>query len=541
MSHIYDSMHEYQRAGALWGRRAGNFLLADQPGLGKTIQTLGTILATARRRDNDPAWVGWHLVVAPKVAVLNVWAPEAKRWLVDHQIEVLPLTGSNADRAQKLSEFVPRPGTRHVFVVGNIEACRVVPGLNPKNQKKDVFRPFPGNYIDPKTAKRVETGPVLLPLFQRVWDTIVVDESHRALIRTGGASSQTRGGFKLLQSKRRIALSGTPMRGKPEQLWGTLNWLEPTVYTSYWNWVKRYWVLKSNGFSDFVLGDFQHDGKARLAADLEPIMLRRTKAEVAKDLPPKTYAGYYAIEGDEDSPLGVWLEPTPAQAKQIEAFKVEGVVFDPRPKNKDTVMANGHLPQYTREKQLAGAVHHVEGETLVPTLDSAKYEWLLNWLENSGGEKIVVSSQLTSLLNVFAAGLVEEGYNVCLLTGETPDKRRTDMIERFQNTDEIQVFMLNAKAGGVALTLDAADYLVHVDESTVPDEQEQVEDRIHRISRNHNVTIYSLRILGTIEEEVAFVAAARQDVQQYILDGARGVEAARELYLQNRNQKQESK
>jgi SNF2 family DNA or RNA helicase len=119
-----------------------------------------------------------------------------------------------------------------------------------------------------------------------------------------------------------------------------------------------------------------------------------------------------------------------------------------------------------------------------------------------------------------------------VLTGETPAGRRAQMVKQFQETDEVQVFMLNTKAGGVALTLDAADYLVLLDETTVPDDQEQVEDRIHRASRIHNVTIYTLRTLGTLDEEIAWIAAARMSVQQYLLDGARGVKAARALYEQ---------
>jgi SNF2 family DNA or RNA helicase len=519
VSHIYESMFPYQREGALWGRRARNFLLADQPGLGKTIQTLGTIVAAAKRRTNDPSRVSWHLVLCPSVAVMNVWTPEAHRWLGDHKIEVLPLTGSNAARSLALVAFTAAPDTRHVFVVTNIEAARVVPAVNPRNGKRDVFK---------ANNARVR------PLFERVWDTIVVDESHRALIRTGGTSAQTRAGLKMLRGERRIALSGTPMRGKPEQLWGTLNWLRPDEYTSYWNWVKKYWTLSSNGFSNFVLGDFQHGGQERLAEDLAGIMLRRTKAEVLPDLPPKTYAGSYIIEDDPQSPLGVWLDPTPAQAKQLATFTEESIVIN----GDDELIANGVLAHYTRARQLAGAVHRIEGETMTPTLDSPKYAWLLDWLDNSGGEKIVVASQFTSVIDAFAAGLRGAGYDVSVLTGRTGGKARAAICERFQNDPSAQVFMLNTKAGGVSLTLDAADYLVLLDETTIPDEQEQVEDRVHRASRNHNVTIYYLRTRGTIDEEVAYIAAARQDVQQYLLDGARGVEAARAIYLQHREDQQ---
>jgi SNF2 family DNA or RNA helicase len=332
-------------------------------------------------------------------------------------------------------------------------------------------------------------------------------------------------------SHRRIALSGTPMRGKPEQLWGTLHWLRPDVYTSYWKWVKCYFNLTSNGYSRYVLNGLKHDGQDRMAADLRSIMLRRTKAEVLPELPPKQYAGTLMDPNDENSPLGVWLDPLPAQLKQLAQLERDGFLDF----GDEEMIVNGSLANYTRQKQLANAVHTMENGVLRPTTDSPKYEWLLNWLSEADGEKVIVASWSTSLIDVWAEALRAEGYTVSVLTGKTSQRRRTEMVEQFQTTDEVQVFMLNKQAGGVALTLDAADYVVLVDEDTIPDVDEQVEDRAHRTSRIHNVTVYRLRCMGTQDEEVAWIAAARLDVQQYLLDGARGVKAARALYEKNRS------
>ena len=502
----------YQRVAAAWGSATGSFLLADQQGLGKTIETLGTIIETSAPAGRKK--VQYHLIFSPSVAVDTVWTAEVRRWLAGSAAEALSLTGSLAERQAALGGFQPKVGTEHVFVVANIESARIKPVFKDGDKKKPVF---------------LAENAVLPALHGRVWDTVVVDECQRALIRTSGKPTQTRAGFNLISrnSERRIALSGTPMRGKPEQLWGTLNWLRPDVYTSYWNWVKRYFNLTSNGFSNYLLNGFQPGGEKRLADDLKPIMLRRTKAEVLSELPPKQYAGSYLDPNDFGSPCGVWLEMTPAQRKQLTEFERDGLIdFG----DEGEVLANGTLAEYTRRKQLANAVHALKDGALVPTLDSPKFEWLLNWLAEADGEKIVVASQFTQIIDVFAAGLRAEGYSVSVLTGKTPAKRRVEMVEQFQTTNEVQVFMLNTKAGGVALTLDAADYLVLLDETTVPDDQEQVEDRIHRTSRIHNVTIYALRTLGTLDEEIGWIAAARMSVQQYLLDGARGVEGARALY-----------
>lgn len=536
-SKIYEAMHAYQRTGAHFMRRNRNVLLADQPGLGKTMQALGTILAQAAQEDR-PLPSGdvraprrrKHLIVCPKVAVENVWRPEIQRWLADQKVEIITLMGKVEDRERRMRTFRPQPDTEHVFVVTNIESLRIkpVPDDLPKS-RKDVIR-YTAKYKGEKTKMVYAPENGVIPaLWEHTWDTVVCDESHRALIRTSGTPTQTRAGLGLVRSRRRLALSGTPMRGKPEQLWGTLNWLWPDLYRSYWNWVKEYFHLTSNGFSNYVLAGWKPGGENRLAEDLSKHMLRRTKEEVLPELPPKTYAGARIIEGDEYSPLGIWLDMTPKQALDYERLNVEALVGD----DDDALMVDGPLALYTRQRQLAGAVHTVENGRLVPTLDSPKFEWLLEWLDESD-EKVVVVSQFTSLIDAFAAGLTEKGHSVATLTGKTSDKRRDDIVKRFQETDEIRVFMLNTKAGGVALTLDAADYVVFLDETAIPDDQEQAEDRVHRASRMHNVTIYHLRCLDTIEEEVAYIAAARQDVQRYLLDGARGVEFAKKVYLTSR-------
>lgn len=503
----------YQRVAAAWGSATGSFLLADQQGLGKTIETLATIIETSAPKGRKE--VQWHLIVSPSVAVDTVWSAEVARWLAGSAAVALPLTGSLAEREATLSGFTPGPGIEHVFVVVNIESARIKPEGTGKK------------------AKYLAKNAVLPALHARVWDTLVVDECQRALIRTSGKPTQTRAGFALLSrnSERRIALSGTPMRGKPEQLWGTLNWLRPDVYTSYWKWVQTYFNLTSNGFSNYIINGFLPGGEDRLADDLRSIMLRRTKAEVLPELPAKTYAGSYLDPDDLNSPCGIWLDPLPEQIKQVREVTEEGLIdFED-----GEVLVSGVLAEYTRQKQLANAVHTLnDAGQLVPTLKSPKYEWLLNFLEELDGEPVVVASQFTQIIETFACGLREAGYKVATLTGKTSQKARAEMVRDFQNGTGAQVFMLNTKAGGVALTLDRADYLVLLDETTVPDDQEQVEDRIHRTSRIHNVTIYYLRTLGTLDEEVAWIAAARMSVQQYLLDGARGVKNARALYNQHK-------
>jgi SNF2 family DNA or RNA helicase len=521
---VNDAMEtrSYQRVAAAFIADAGCCLIADQPGLGKTIELLAGV------QEANPSGAGrLHLVFAPVVAVEAVWPGEIEHWIGAENAVAVPLRGTSAERRQTLENaLAAHTEAADTYIVANIEMARIKPERNAKGKPEFHVR----NALFPT-------------LFGIEWDTIVVDESHRALIKKG-KPTQTRVGMMKLRSRQRVALSGTPMRGKPEQLWGTLNWLRPDVYTSYWKWVAQYWEIYSTKFSAYNLGDFQPGGEDRLAEDLKPIMLRRTKQEVLPELPPKQYAGTYLLPDDEESPHGVWLSLTPEQEKRYRKFEDEGTVKLPG----GWLIANGTLAERTRKLQLAGSLGSLRGEDYKHALPSPKFDWIVEkldeLLDDDNDARVIISSYSTDLLNLYAAELRRLGFPVFLLTGETKGTDRAKMQVDFQSENpSARVFLLNAKAGGVALTLDMADYLIMVDESTVPDDDEQVEDRAHRTSRLHQLVIYKLRMLNTLEEEVAWIAAARESTQKYILDGARGVSYARNVYRQRRreNRDQETK
>lgn len=509
----------YQRTAAFWGTQVGSFLLADQPGLGKTIETLASIIETEGATTNGV--LKRHLILCPKKAIGAAWEPEIARWLAGvPDVLTVALTGSGEERKADLHRALDDPWrVGHLFVIGNIEMAR---DQNPprRTDKRNNITRKP-DYLYPD-------------LFEVEWDTIIVDESHRALINTSRANpTQTRWGMGHLRAKRRIALSGTPMRGKPEQLWGTLNWLRPDLYTSYWNWVGRYFEV-GQGYTENskVVGELMPGAADRMEVDHAAIMLRRTKEEVLPELPPKSYNGWHIDPTDETSPFGVWLPLEGAHRTQYRKFEADAAL-----KFEDGEMiATGTLAEYTRRKQLANCPHKLVNGKLTPTASGPKWDWLvqkiteLGIMDGEGEGKIVVASQFTGLIEVWAHALREMGVRVNELTGKTSDAAATAQILEFQVQNTTRVFLINTKAGGVAVTLDAADDLVIIDESVIPDDQEQVEDRVHRTSRTHNVTIHYLRTLETQDEEIAWIAACRQDVQRYILDGARGVEFARQFY-----------
>src|SRR5699024_887569 len=145
--------------------------------------------------------------------------------------------------------------------------------------------------------------------------------------------------------------------------------------------------------------------------------------------------------------------------------------------------------------------------------------------------KVVIASQFTSIIDAFAAEMEKKvkGLNILKITGAVNMKDRQDAVDKFPHDDNYPVLMLNTKSGGVALTLDRADAIVILDETFIPDDQTQVEDRIHRVSRMHNVTVHYVRSIGTVEEKIAKKTIDRDNLQKQLLDGARGVSYARKL------------
>lgn len=520
----------YQRVGARFVAEGRAVLLADQPGLGKTLEAIGGII--------ESGVSGPVLILSLRTALRVVWEAELLRWLPAHAVRISVIDGTGPERQEAIEAYWravdEAPELLH-FMVCNPEMIRTK--MEKEGKATWYTHSFPG-------------------LFARPWSGIIIDETahnQSSLIHNSASEakmSQFRRGAKHLPLRDggvKVALSGTPMRGKPRNLWGTLNWLYPDVYTSFWNWVPLYFdVWKEGGAygvpEHMVIGDLREPDK--LYADLSKIMLRRTKSEVLKDLPPKQYGGTPLNPSDPSSPVAVWVPMTPAQAKAYKAMAKDAAVA----LDGGNLMANGILAELTRLKQFAnshGVLEHVtnaDGETVGkfrPALPSNKFDTVVAMLEergitgkpdeDEGDSQVVIASQFTETIDLFAQGLRDLGIEVAVLTGKTKQKDRDRIIREFQGDGGPRVFLLNTWTGGVALTLDKADDLIILDETWVPDDQEQVEDRIHRASRIHQVTIYYIKSLGTIDEEIAANNLASDTIQKDLMDGRRGVDIARKL------------
>lgn len=494
----------YQRVAARFIAEGRNVLIADEPGLGKTLEALAAVVETGARN---------VLVFAKKKAVETVWHPETLRWLGD-KAAVYPITGTALQRHKKLALWNERSEADMAagkirFVVCNIEMVRWTDFKKDEDGNSNPQCKFP-------------------ELFEQLWDAIIVDESHKALIgkhTMSNSITQTRYGMMQLRTHEhtlKVALSGTPFRGKPENLWGTLNWLRPDVFTSFWRFAERFFEIDDNGYGKKILG-MKEEMTEEWDRTLAPIMLRRTKGEVAPEMPARRYGGTPLDPSNPDSTIGVWLDMDPKQAKTYRAMRDEAMVrFED-----GLIMANGVLPELTRLKQFAICDWKLSDGELVPAKSSAKYDWLVEFIEErrENGSKVVVASQYTKVVNAFAEWLRADGIPSYVLTGETTDRQATERVARFNDPkDSTPVFLINTLAGGESINLDnCSDDVVFLDETFIPDDQEQVENRIHRMSRIHQVTVWYLRSRHSIEESICVTTGSREAVLKGRLDGSRGV------------------
>lgn len=539
----------YQRVAVRFIADNSATLEADDPGLGKTLIALGGIL--------EAEVPGPYLVIAPKIASRTVWAREIQRRLPrQHRAITMPETRLARERKLRLTHFHE---TTWLIVHPEMMLCQtwlVCQEINKAGKvcgKRSKFKGRQQRVLDCKHIRNRKTRKIDEPAFKRLfdvaWGAVVIDESHESLVRRGGVPTQRRNGMDKMNIRPdglKIAMSGTPMKGKPHQLWGTLNWLDPKTYSAFYRWAELYW--QKGGKTGYEIGEFRQDREEMLWDSLKSVAIRRTKAEVAQDLPPKTYVGTPLVLEDETSPVGIWLEMEGRQAKAYEQM-LERSSADLQSGRLEAITA---LAELTRLKQLACSFGDIEETSYIaadgeveyrhkfyPTLPSNKFEWCIEQLEEWGFPhnpitKVILASNYTSLLGMFAAG-IEKHFRTkpgkqltCMVTGRNA-RTREAVLDRFNEDDNETIMLLNTRAGGTAITIDTADKMVFISQERDPDRQTQAEDRIHRISNPRQCMYYYLGSLGTVDMGTAIISQQRDEETRRLLDVRRGVSYVRKV------------
>lgn len=469
-----DVLYQYQRVGTQFLRIAGSALLADEMGTGKTIQTIMALEAD----DAYPA-----LVVCPN-SVKAVWEREYARWAPGRTIAV---AGNGTATAKKAVEQVAN-GLADVLVV-NWESLRSLSRLAPYGsiRLQGCKNCEPGSTRRPDLCQKEDK---VLNLIR--WGAVVADEAHRG---KSPRADQTRALWAIGdRADRRIALTGTPIANSAADLWSVMRFVAPSEYPSKGAWIDRYALTEANFFSGGmdVLG-LNPATRPELDRYFRPRFLRRTKAEVLPDLPPKVYQR-----------RDVFLSGKQKKAyDQLSAgmiAEIEGGV----------ILADNALTASLRLRQLASAYGTVKS-TVGPDWDkqvkleepSSKLDELEAVLAELGDRQVVVFAESSQLINLAYDRLLSAGMpGVATITGSTPQGTRDRNIEEFQAGD-VRVLMLTVAAGGEGITLTAADTCIFLQRPWSAVLNAQAEDRLHRVGQEgQSVTYIDLVTAGTIEERV---------------------------------------
>lgn len=438
---LANTLYDYQRVGTSFLSKAGRAILGDDMGLGKTIQAIAACAELKTER---------VLIICPNSLKLN-WEREVQRWLPGSKTQVID--GVRAKREEQLKN------TEANFIIINFEAVRI---------HKDMLA----------------WG----------WDALIIDEAHRVKNRKAQQTKAVQAIAK--QAKNVFHLTGTPIMNKPDEIWSLLNILDPKKYSSFWRFVNQYCHVWDNGYGK-VIGEAKDPQAFRDM--LAPYMIRRTKAEVLKDLPSKTIQKQYVRLMD-----GLQQRAYKQMEKEMVAEFAEG----------NEVAAPVVIAQITRLKQLAVSPALLGGED-----ESAKLDAMMEIIESAGDQKVVVFSQFAEAIKLASKRLEAKGIDHGILIGEVKAEERAKNIDRFQNDPNCKVFLASIQAGGVGITLTSASIAIFLDKHWTPAINNQAADRLHRIGQENPVTIIELIAEGTVEEWIEELLKDKSDTFDSLIDG----------------------
>jgi superfamily II DNA or RNA helicase len=444
-------LRPYQREGLRWlnalAEAGVGGVLADDMGLGKTLQLITHLLALKQ----GGALTHPALVVVPTSLIPN-WQAEVARFAPG--LRVLALHGPQ--RAEDFSQL----GTHDIVLTSY--------ALLPRD---------------------------VLTLRQQPFALIALDEAQQVK----NPRTQARRAVLSLSAPRCICLTGTPLENHLGELWSQVDLAVPGLLGDEGSFRRHYRVPIEK----------QHDEEcqARLNHRLAPFILRRTKAQVASELPPKTEITRRVVLDGRQRELYESLRLSLANELR-EVIAQRGIAHS------GIVVLDALL----KLRQVCCDPRLVKLEAARGVHDSAKFELLMDMLPAllAEGRKVLLFSQFTEMLKLIAGELDRRRLRYVMLTGETRD--RAEPVLRFQAGD-VPLFLLSLKAGGVGLNLTAADTVIHYDPWWNPAAEAQASDRAHRIGQDKPVFVFRLITTGTVEERIEEMKVRKAELAAAVLEG----------------------
>ncbi len=449
------TLRPYQEQGLSWlhfvHEIGSGGVLADDMGLGKTVQTIALMLALKAEKKTKPLRA---LIVAPTSVVTN-WIREIER-------------------------FGPALTTALWHGAGRKEQTDELENSNIIITSYALLR------RDIDLLKKLDLDYAILDEAQNIKNPL----------------SATAQAARELGAERRLALTGTPIENRLSEIWSIFEFVSPGLLGPLPRFEEK-----------FARPIDQGDGKAaaRLRSIIHPFILRRTKMEVAKDLPPK-------IEVDKLVDLAPDQKAIYLQVlREVRATVMGEVEKAGMAKSQLHILAGlTKLRQAACDPRLLGLPREFSHD------DSGKLAAVRELIDevDSGGHKVLIFSQFVSMLKLIREALDEDKIRYEYLDGSTVD--RAERVDRFQDDPTVPVFLISLKAGGSGLNLTAADTVIHFDPWWNPAVEDQASDRAHRIGQKKVVTVYRLVAAGTIEEKILQLKQKKKDLVASVLSEDQG-------------------
>ncbi|MDR3320046.1 MAG: DEAD/DEAH box helicase [Desulfovibrio sp.] len=424
-------------------------ILADEMGLGKTVQALAFIQYMVECRHERP-----NLIVVP-TSVLPNWEREATKFV---------------------------PGLKRVIIYGT--------------RREDLFKQATHAHLVVTTYAMLRRNLEEMEKYE--FNAVILDEAQNIK----NPSTITARSVRRLNSRVRICLSGTPIENNLFELWSLFEFLMPGFLGSQHAFQRS--IIKP-------IKDGDQETLDHLRARVRPFILRRTKAEVARDLPPKLeHVTFCALE---DAQAELYTALARKLREQVLTDVDEKGIAKSQMSILDALLKLRQICCHPRllKMELPGFTNN---------LSSGKFDAFKDMITEivEGGHKVLVFSQFVRMLHIIRQWLEVEKMPFCYLDGAS--KERLEIVDRFNNNQNIPIFLISLKAGGTGLNLTSADYVIHYDPWWNPAVESQATDRTHRIGQTRQVFSYKLICENTVEEKIVKLQDSKRDIAETIIPGS---------------------
>lgn len=473
---VHSTLFGYQKTGVQWlaelyKQQVGG-IVGDEMGLGKTVQLIA-LVAALHYTDNLNRPV---LIVAP-ATLLRQWVSEFHRWWPPLRVSILHSSGSGMINPEREDDY-DLDNFRPKKTGSSSAAKRIVNGV------------VKNGHVLVTTYTGLQTyADVLRPI---EWEYAVLDEGHK--IRNPNAAITIT--CKELNTRNRVILSGTPVQNNLTELWSLFDFISPARLGTLLEFREQFEIpIRQGGYanaSNFQVVQAEQRAEI-LKGAISKYLLQRLKIDVAADLPEKTEqvlfckltdgqrGAYETFIGSEE--VSQILNRTRQSLYGIDILRK--ICNHPDLLNKDLSYKAGHAygsPKLSSKLQL--------------TKD------LLQKVMIPNGHKTLLFSQGKLMLNIIEKCIKECGISYLRLDGETPIDQRQPMIDKFNNTPDIHVFLITTRTGGLGTNLTGADRIIIFDPDWNPSTDLQARERAWRLGQTKPVKIYRLMTEGTIEEKI---------------------------------------